>query len=339
MFGAAGAQPAPRPAEPVAACAALSGAVVSSHQIGLPTSGARVVSATFSPTTGAGAKVSPEYCKVLAQIAPADPYAPPITVQLNLPTAWNGKAVQMGGGGLDGMLVTAEGPGPGATAQPTPLSIGYATFGSDGGHSVTSPFDSDGQAKAFMNDEVLANYGGAQLKKTHDLAMALIRLRYGKAPRRTYFVGGSEGGNEALAVAQRWGEDYDGAVSYYPAAGGVPLVVALGRDARALAAPGAYPNPAKQALLHRAVVAACDSGDGAADGIISNPGGCHFGVASLRCPTGGDEGDTCLSDAQIAALKVITRMFTLATRWPAARPGLPAIASSRASILRRTFQA
>jgi len=266
---------------------------------------ARVASATFLAAGGAGAKARPAYCKVLAQIAPVDPRAQPITVELNLPSAWNGKAVQMGGGGLDGFLVTADGPGPGASAQPTPLSIGYATFGSDGGHSVASPFDADGQTKAFMNDEVLANYGGAQLKKTHDLAMALIRLRYGKAPRRTYFVGGSEGGNEALAVAQRWGEDYDGAISYYPAAGGVPLVAALGRDARALAAPGAYPNPAKQALLHQAVVAACDADDGAADGIVSNPTACAFNVASLRCPTGGDEGDSCLSDAQIAALKVM----------------------------------
>jgi hypothetical protein len=305
MLGAAGVQAASQPTEPQAACTALSGVVVPARQIGLPTSGAHVVSATFSPAAGEGAKASPAYCKVLAQIAPVDPRAQPITVQLNLPSAWNGKAVQMGGGGLDGFLVTADGPGPGASAQPTPLSAGYATFGSDGGHSIANPFDADGQAKAFMNDEVLANYGGAQLKKTHDLAMALIQRRYGKAPRRTYFIGGSEGGNEALAVAQRWGEDYDGAVSYYPAAGGVPLVVGLGRDARALAAPGAYPNPAKQALLHRAVVAACDAADGAVDGIVSHPGSCAFDVASLRCPTGGDEGDGCLSDAQIAALKVM----------------------------------
>jgi hypothetical protein len=213
--------------------------------------------------------------------------------------------VQMGGGGLDGFLVTAEGPGPGANAQPTPLSIGYATFGSDGGHSVANPLDPESQTPAFMNDEVLANYGGAQLKKTHDVATALIRLRYGRAPRRTYFVGGSEGGNEALAVAQRWGEDYDGAIAFYPAAGGVPMVVGMGRDARALAAPGAYPDPAKQALLHRAVVAACDAADGAVDGIVSNPAGCAFDVATVRCPTGGDEGDGCLSDAQIAALKVM----------------------------------
>jgi feruloyl esterase len=300
-----GAQAAPKPADPAAACAALSKVTVSARQIGLPTSGAKVISATFSPAGGTGAKATVEYCKVLAQIAPADPHGEPITLQLNLPSAWNGKAVQMGGGGLDGQLVTAEGPGPGANAQPTPLTAGYATFGSDGGHSVPGPFDADGQAKAFTNDEVLANYGGAQLKKTHDFALAVIKLRYGKAPKRTYFVGGSEGGNEALAVAQRWGDEYDGAISYYPAAGGVPLVVALGRDARAFAAPGAYPGPAKQALLHKAVVAACDAADGAADGIVSNPGACQFNVATLRCPTGGDEGDGCLSDAQIAALKVM----------------------------------
>ena len=304
-----GAQAASPPAEPETACAALSGGVVPAGRIGLPTSGARVVSATFS---AAGSKTGPAFCRVLAQIAPVDPQAQPITVQLNLPSAWNGKAVQIGGGGLDGFLVTADGPGPGANAQPTPLATGYATFGSDGGHAVANPFDADGQAKAFMNDEVLANYGGAQLKKTHDLAMALIKRRYGQAPKRTYFVGGSEGGNEALAVAQRWGEDYDGAVSYYPAAGGVPLVAALGRDARALAAPGAYPGPAKQALLHKAVVAACDAADGAADGIVSNPRSCHFDVVSLRCPTGGDEGDACLSDAQIAALKVMDSDLHLA---------------------------
>jgi len=304
MFGAKS-QAARQTPEPAAACAALSNVVISAGQIGLPTSGGLVMRATFSAAGGVGTNASLEHCKVLAKIAPVDSDSQPIIVQVNLPTAWNGKAVQMGGGGLDGVLVTAEGPGPGANAQPTPLSMGYATFGSDGGHSVANPFDADGQAQAFMNDEVLANYGGAQLKKTHDLAMALIKLRYGESPKRTYFVGGSEGGNEALAVAQRWGEDYDGAVSYYPAAGGVPLVAALGRDARALAAPGAYPNPAKQALLHRAVVAACDAADGAADGIVSNPRACNFDVATLRCATGGDKGDACLSDAQIAALKVI----------------------------------
>jgi feruloyl esterase len=307
-FGAA-AQSAP--ADSAAACAALAGVTLPPGKIGLPTSGASVVSATLQPAVGAGPAAKPEYCKVLAKIAPVDPHAQPITVEVNLPSAWNGKAVHMGGGGFDGFLITGEGPGPGASAQPTPLSLGYATFGSDGGHNVPNPFDIEGQAAAFTNDEVLANYAGAQLRKTHDLALALIERRYGKAPRRTYFVGASAGGREALAVAQMWGDQYDGAVAYYPAAGGVPLVAEFGRLSRAFAAPGAYPDPAKQGLLHKAVLAACDGADGAVDGIVSNPGQCRFDVASLRCPGGADAGDGCLSDAQIAALKVMASDLTL----------------------------
>src|ERR1700735_258706 len=88
-----GAHAAPPPVQPEAACAALSGVVVPASQIGLPTSGGRVVSATFSAAGGAGATASPAFCKVLAQIEPVDPHSQPITVQLNLPGAWNGKAV------------------------------------------------------------------------------------------------------------------------------------------------------------------------------------------------------------------------------------------------------
>jgi len=317
------AEGAPLPADPATACGALSAVTVSANQIGLPTSGASVVSATFQPASGSGLKATPEFCKVLAKISPVDPHSQPIAVEVNLPSAWNGKAVQMGGGGFDGSLVTADGPGPGANAQPTPLSQGYATFGSDGGHSVPSPFDVDGQISAFMNDEVDANYGGDQLKKTHDFAMALIRLRYDQAPRRTYFIGGSAGGREALTVVQRWGAEYDGAIAFYPAAGGVPQLIAFGREARALAAPGAYPNPAKQALLHKAVIAACDADDGAADGIVSHPASCKFNVASLRCPSGGDEGDGCLSDAQIGALTIIASNLKLNYALASGETGLP----------------
>src|SRR5437868_1331424 len=96
LMAAASAAAAPTPATPEAACAALSGVTIPARRIGLPTSGARVVSAAVSPAV-AGPKPSPAFCKVLARIAPVDPHSQPITLQLNLPTAWNGKAVQMGG--------------------------------------------------------------------------------------------------------------------------------------------------------------------------------------------------------------------------------------------------
>ena len=48
----------------------------------------------------------PQHCKVLGRIAPVDPKAPPILFQVNLPTQWNGRSVQYGGGGFNGVLIT-----------------------------------------------------------------------------------------------------------------------------------------------------------------------------------------------------------------------------------------
>jgi Tannase and feruloyl esterase len=140
VLGGGYADAAPLPVDPAIACSRLSGATVSAEQIGLATSGAYVISATLQPASGTGATAKPAFCKVLAKIAPVDSHAQAINVELNLPSVWNEKALQMGGGGFDGFLVTAVGPGPGANAEPTPLSLGYATFGSDGGHSVSNPF-------------------------------------------------------------------------------------------------------------------------------------------------------------------------------------------------------
>jgi hypothetical protein len=116
-----------------------------------------------------------------------DRAAQAIKIQLNLPSTWNSKAFQLGGGGFDGSVVTADGAIGPAPDQPGPLSRGYATFGSDGGHEGD-------HNSAFLNDEVLVNYSGEQLKKTRDAAVYLMKQAYGKSPAKTYFQGRSGGG-------------------------------------------------------------------------------------------------------------------------------------------------
>jgi feruloyl esterase len=61
-----------------------------------------------------------------------------------------------------------------------------------------------------LNEEAIANLGYAQMKKTHDAAMVLIERMYGERPRFNYYIGTSQGGREALTVAQRYPADYDG---------------------------------------------------------------------------------------------------------------------------------
>jgi len=60
--------------------------------------------------------------------------------------------------------------------------------------------ESDGWA---LNEEAVRNLGYMQLKKTHDAAMVLIERLYGRKPEYNSFVGTSQGGREALTVAQR----------------------------------------------------------------------------------------------------------------------------------------
>ena len=291
------------------ACTALASTAIPAGMIGLPTKGAtvktaRLVAATAQTRTAPTAfnpsgvtLARPEYCEVKGEIASVDPMAPVIHFQVNLPSEWNGKALHQGGGGYDGTLVTATGALPRAPdTAPYPLTRGYVTFGSDGGH--------EGNDASFAtNQEALTNFAYAQLKKTRDVAMALVMTRYHRVPAKMYFVGQSEGGREGLTVAQRFPQDYDGVVVTAPAINFVNLMLRFSDVATALARPGGFLNTAQIQAFADSVLARCDMNDGVKDGIIGNYLGCDPDPAALRC--GAAANDSCLTDPQIATLRAV----------------------------------
>jgi feruloyl esterase len=289
-----------------ARCTDLDGVRIPASAIGLRTSGGQVSGTRLVEATAS----TGQYCLVDAAIKPVDPNAPSIKMQLALPAAWNQSALMFGGGGYDGTIPTIAANVPfGPDNQLTPLARGYATFAGDSGHQATPGFPPSTTLDGSfgLNDEAVRNFAGDALKKTRDAARYLIGERYsGASPVHSFFAGGSSGGREALAVAQRWPTDFDGVLSAYPAWNAASLDLFFGYEARVLAQPGAFPNTAKQNLLYRSVIAACDRGDGLADGVVSHPEGCHFSPWTLRCATGADTGDTCLSDAQIRAVEKIS---------------------------------
>jgi pimeloyl-ACP methyl ester carboxylesterase len=315
------------------ACDALSGLHIAASVIGLPTSGAAVVKASLvaadANANGNGNAIADgngngngngEYCAVTGLISPVAPEAPPIEFQVNLPSTWNGKAVQMGGGGYDGTLVAATGRAALEPADvPTPLKQGFVTLGSDGGHKGGPGFD----GRFGLNDEALLNYGKQSVKKAHDVAVAIIRKRYGRAAGKFYFIGGSQGGHEALDAAARYPADYDGVVSNFPAYNVTLLHLASLNVGKAIYGNhgAGWLSPAKTKLLTDAVYAACATValDGVKDGIISNVAGCNaaFNIETVRhelaCPAGQDR-ESCLTPAQIAAIEQITSPY---------RPGFP----------------
>ncbi|RZT36382.1 tannase/feruloyl esterase family alpha/beta hydrolase [Cupriavidus agavae] len=311
--GGTPATPEPPALSALDACNALKGASIPASALALASGGATVNAATLVAADASGNTLG-EYCQVRGAIAPVDAASPNINFAVNLPTQWNGKGIQFGGGGFDGTLIDGtETVRFALPDDPAPLARGYATWGDDSGHQSSSITD----GRFATNDEALVNYGGDTLKKTHDVAIALIAQRYGKALTRAYFLGTSTGGRDALTYIQRWPADYDGVVANEPALNytGTRLSnVALGR-ALYLNGGAGWLNINKTLLVQKAAMDACDTLDGVADRVISNVEGCRVGalqvLASLRCAGGADTGDTCLSDAQIATVKVIEQPLQL----------------------------
>nr|WP_290057292.1 tannase/feruloyl esterase family alpha/beta hydrolase [Amycolatopsis sp. MEP2-6] len=289
-------------------CAGLRQLKIPASAMSLPTTGGRGTAA--AEVTGPAGR----YCQADADLFPVDPAAPAIKLRVALPAGWNGKALMFGGGGYNGTIpdVTANVPF-GPADRPVPLARGYATFASDSGHqqNPAAPPSLDGSFGA--NDEALVNFAaGDALKKTRDASLFLIRHAYGTKPAEVYFAGGSTGGREALNVAQRWPAAFDGVISAYPAWNNLAEILDLGYLTQVLSRPGAFPGPDKQKLVYDSVVKACDGLDGVVDGIVSNPGGCHFDPRALRCPAGADTGPACLSDPQIGSVVAMSTPF----RWP-----------------------
>jgi pimeloyl-ACP methyl ester carboxylesterase len=313
LAGCALTQSAPRPSAEAlrTACPLLASQSIPASRIGLPSGVAQVSSASLVAATPA-TPATPDYCKVLGSIAPIDPAAQRIQFQVNLPLAWNGKALQYGGGGYNGALVTGLAPlRDAAPDDALPLARGYLTLGTDSGHQG-STFAANAPGQFGLNDEMLVNYAYASYKKVHDVAMVLTLAFYGMPPERFYYFGGSEGGREGLTMAQRFPADYDGIVSIVPVVQLSMLFQSYMPHVRPQFS-GGWLSPDKVATLARFVAQSCDGLDGLADGVVNNYLACpaHVDLQRLRCGDGADTGANCLSDSQIATVRAVHAPFTL----------------------------
>ena len=234
------------------------------------------------------------HCKVAGIIGPE------IRFELLLPESWNGKFLMGGGGGFVGSVQNS------ALAFSNPLQRGYATVGTDTGHQGNGVDAS----WALNNLERLVNFGHAAVHRTVEMSKAIAELHYGDAPSRSYFIGCSRGGGQALMAAQRYPQDFDGIIAGAPAfnwtgiaALGVQIQRKMYPDADDLSSAVVTRNNLE--LLGRSVLAACDGLDGLDDRVINDPRECGFDLADLpRCVEDVAAKD-CFTEAQIAAVAVV----------------------------------
>ena len=316
------------------------GGSIAASAVGAPVRGITLAAPAWVEAAGA----VPAHCRVDGVIAPVDTSATarPINFRVLLPASWSRRAAQIGGGGMNGIIPNLAGGGPGAPG-PSWLERGLATYGSDSGHQMAfgrgrgaappaavSAGANTGDDWA-LNEEAIANLGYAQMKKTHDAAMVLVERMYGQRPQFNYYIGTSQGGREALTMAQRYPADYDGVTANVPIVGFSTLMLApelIRIHEKPLAN---WVTPAKINAIRGEFMRQCDGLDGLADGIINNYMACRatFDVrqgarnrhpwAAKRCPNNVDPNpaDTtaaaCLTDGQISTLEFVYSRYTFAT--------------------------
>lgn len=227
---------------------------------------------------------------------------PKLRFEVRLPTEWSGRALFIGGGGLNGIIIPVEA----IMFNPSIALDGYATIATDSGHQG-APIDG---SWALNDPDAVANFAYLSTHTVLAVARTIITARYGRDADRAYFFGESTGGREGLIAAQRWPDDFDGIVALEPVYNMTALVLAGNRLAQQVfATPGGYLPPALLELLGGATLAACDDLDGLNDGVINNVVACQLDPATLRCAAGDDT--DCLTDAQIETVNLVHRQFDL----------------------------
>jgi feruloyl esterase len=191
-------------------------------------------------------------------IAPHDPKGKPINFRVLLPANWHRRAIQMGGFGVNGIVPMLRGERPGS---PT---AGCARYGSDSGHQLGAGDD------WALNEEAIRNFGYLQMKKTHDAAMVIMERVYGERPRFNYYIGASQGGREALTVAQRYPADYDGIVADVPIVDFFSLMLAPDLIRIQEKPLSNWVTRAKANAIRAEFMRQADKLDGLADGVINN---------------------------------------------------------------------
>jgi hypothetical protein len=263
------------------------------------------------PATAPG-KLLPEHCLFIATLASrtgAQGQHLGIGIELRLPTRWNGRFAFEGGGGLDGVLRPSYGSVWGSIRPPA-LARGFAVASTDGGHRSSSMLD----PRFALDQQARIDYAYNAVDKATAIAKALVARFYGHAPGRSYFVGCSNGGRQAMMVAERMPLQFDGVVAGDPtfrftrvnldqAWNEIVLARAAPKDAAGRPIVSRVMSEADLRLVAATVLKQCDALDGLADGMINDYRACHFDPAVLTCH--GAKTQSCLTSTEVTALKAL----------------------------------
>jgi feruloyl esterase len=284
------------PCAHAASCESLMGLALTNARIDAAVT---VPAGSYTPVgTTTAVQGLPAFCQVHGVATPVS--GSNIGFELWLPQqGWNGKLEMFGNGGYSSAI---EYPNMGAQ-----LARGYATLGTDTGHTGSDP------DFAVGHPEAIVDWGHRAVHQSVVEARAVIHQFYDADPMHSYFAGCSTGGHQAFMEAQRYPADFDGIIAGDPGHNRTHLNMGFlweflrdhpqGRDNEPLLPASKLP------MVTAAAVKACRPADTLRNGGLANepflndPRDCTFDPASLQCRAG-DQAD-CLTSAQVAVVKDI----------------------------------
>ena len=298
-----------------------------------------ITAANFIPagTVTANNVSLPDHCQITGIIGSRTGFDGPTGTaqygthfELRLPVraAWNGRFMYQGGGGTQGSVPAATGNA--GTASPT-LASGWAVASDDGGHEntdINNSFTSSLPSGTgfYIDSQAVKDWAYGAVDVTTQTSKAIISKIYSKQPDKSYFVGCSTSGRQAMAMSQLFPQYYDGIIAGDPFF--LPPSIALSEISGVQAFKTISPTDpvtgkpqyynsftsGDTALFTKAVLQACDALDGLEDGVIDNSAACNDPITGfnpntfvftdtklpLKCTA--SKSDSCLSPAQVKTM-------------------------------------
>ena len=230
------------------------------------------------------------FCRVRGTASPVLGSTIGFEVWLPDAAARNGKFLQAGNGG---------------TAGAVPLSAllegvvrGYATAATDGGHLWPDGLDF---GWANGRPESVVDFGWRAVERTTVAGKRIVAAGLGGAAKKSYFMGCSNGGRDAMMAAQRMPQAFDGIVAGAPALAWIDLMTAQALFQRDFSLPGPSFPVAKLPAIQAAALAACGQGRS----YVADPPACRFDPGVLACQ--GPDTANCLTPLQVDSVRKVYR--------------------------------